>query len=280
MTGRSPERRIVLGYDGSAGAQHALRWAAERAARSGLAVEVVHARAVHLVEDIHPPLDETVQAAVSWLRARGDLEVREPRNDPGPAAEVLLRHSEGAETVVMGARGGGGFAGLRLGSVADQVAAHAPCPAVVVRASTGQGVVVGVDGSPVSERAVAFAFSEADRTGQPLTAVHAWVPWYADAQGVDLADDLPGADREAALLGERLAGWRERFPDVELRQRVLSVHPSAALVEASADAALVVVGSHGRGGFRGMVLGSVSRALLHHAACTVAVVRPGAAISL
>jgi nucleotide-binding universal stress UspA family protein len=135
--------------------------------------------------------------------------------------------------------------------------------------------VVGVDGSTTSDAAVAFAFEAAAARRVALVAVHAW--W-------DLAFDLSAAttsfDRaeieveQRELLSERVAGWAQKFAAVPVEQVLVRGRPVQSLLEQAAGAQLVVVGSHGRGGFTGLVLGSVSNALVHRAPCPVAVVRP------
>jgi nucleotide-binding universal stress UspA family protein len=185
----------------------------------------------------------------------------------GGAAAVLAGESRAADLVVVGSRGTGGFIGMLLGSTAVSLAAHGECPVLVVREEpdhTGP-IVLAVDGSPGGEKAVDFAFAEAALRGTEIVAAHAWLPDYAP----------PGTGVESAerLLAQALAGRRERYPDVTVRQEVLSGEPREVLIEASRTAQLVVVGARGRGGFTGMLLGSVSQALLHHAHCPVTVVR-------
>ena len=134
-------------------------------------------------------------------------------------------------------------------------------------------MVVGVDGSPTSEAATAFAFEAASLRRVPLVAVHVWRDVLVDATMAPLLDwDVIDSD-EREVLAERLAGWSEKYPDVPVRRLVARDRPARALVEESGRAQLVVVGSRGRGGFHGLLLGSVSQALLHHAHCPVAVVR-------
>ncbi|MCW2616140.1 MAG: Universal stress protein [Frankiales bacterium] len=279
-------RSVVVGADGSASSLLALRWAAARARRLGLALEVVHAvalwpydvrRTADHAADPHADGRDLVGAALEELgEAVAGLEVRAVVEVSSPAA-LLLQRASSPQCVALGARGRGGFPHLHLGSTAGQVAAHAPCPVVVVRDSRGSGVVVGVDGSPASQAAVAFAFDEAEALGEPLTAVHAWLPVYAGLGDLPYYDDVrPAGEDDEALLAESLAGLREQHPDVDVRRSVVSLHPVPALLEASDGARLLVVGHRGRGGLERLLLGSVSRTLLHHAGCTVAVVRgPG-----
>jgi nucleotide-binding universal stress UspA family protein len=215
----------------------------------------------------------------------------------GTGASALIDASRDATLVVVGARGQGGFAGLSIGSVAAQTAAHAECPVLVIRpAATDEEsapirdtsdqatmpplpVVVGIDGSSISDSAVEFAFEEAALRRVPLVAVHVWWQLPTHNLGPDLPGqyDLPQAIEEARrLLAELLAGWSAKFPDVPVELRpVQGMNPSHELVEASREAGLVVVGSRGRGGFTGLLLGSVGRDLVGHALCPVAVVHPG-----
>lgn len=213
----------------------------------------------------------------------------------GTGAHALIEASHDATMVVVASRGRGGFAGLSIGSVAAQTAAHAACPVLVIRpvledetsALTDTSdratvpplpVLVGVDGSPTSDMAIAFAFEEASLRRVPVVPVHVW--WQLPTH--DLGPDLPGhLDRNQAieeakrLLGDLVGGWAAKFPDVQVELRpVQAMNPSDELIEMSRDAGLVVVGSRGRGGFKGLLLGSVGRDLVGHANCPVAVVHP------
>jgi nucleotide-binding universal stress UspA family protein len=179
--------------------------------------------------------------------------------------------------VVVGTRGMGGFAGLVVGSTAVEVSARARCPVVTVReVGSGTGpVVVGVDGTPVGEAAIAFAFAEAATRGTDLVAVHTWTDLLVEtafAGGAAALDFAPIAQQAEEVLGERLAGWPEKYPDVRVSRHVSHERAPKALLRHAEKAQLVVVGSRGRGGFRGLLLGSTSQHLLHHAPCPVAVV--------
>jgi nucleotide-binding universal stress UspA family protein len=186
--------------------------------------------------------------------------------------------------LVVGRTGAGGFTGMLVGGTAATVASHAHSPVAIIRGRQDTTmipdsgpVVVGIDGSPNSEPAIAVAFEEASLRGVPLVAVHAWNDvTYEDTRGtvrvLTQPDALEGG--EERLLTERLAGWPEKYPDVEIRRLLVRDRPRHALLEASETAQLVVVGSHGRGGFTGMLLGSTSQALVQHAPCPVLVVRP------
>lgn len=180
--------------------------------------------------------------------------------------------------VVVGCRGRGALARGVLGSVSNGLLHHAHCPVAVIHDEdplmphpSKAPVVVGVDGSPASERAVALAFEEASLRGVDLVAVHAW-----SDSGVF---EFPGADWSTLqamgeqTLGERLAGWQERYPDVLVRRIVVADKAAHQLVEQAESAQLLVVGSRGRGGVAGMLLGSVSTAVVNAARMPVLVVR-------
>jgi nucleotide-binding universal stress UspA family protein len=210
----------------------------------------------------------------------------------GPGAHALIAASDRAVLVVVGARGRGGFSGLGIGSVAAQTAAHARSPVLVVRPIDGVAddaavvdtgvhsgsVVVGVDGSPGSDIAIAFAFEEAMLRQVPLEAVYVWWLLPQHALGPDLPAHVTAEqaqEESRRMLAELMAGWTGKYPDVPVRLRaVQAMNPSQELIEASREAGLVVVGSRGRGGFAGLLLGSVSRDLVGHAYCPVAVVHP------
>jgi nucleotide-binding universal stress UspA family protein len=144
-------------------------------------------------------------------------------------------------------------------------------------ARQGDGpVLVGVDGSSLSDRAVAFAFDEAARCRSALEVVNVWHPLdHIAADRWSEAAMQEHRERRLSRLEESVAGGREKYPEVPVRLAVADGRPAATLVELSERAALVVVGSRGHGGIAGLLLGSVSQNLLHHARCSVAVVRNG-----
>jgi nucleotide-binding universal stress UspA family protein len=193
----------------------------------------------------------------------------------GLPSGVLVDESASASLVVVGSRGLGGFATLLAGSVSAQVAAHAKAPVIVVRPPAahlpGAGpVVVGVDGSTGSAAAVEFAFEEAAARGTGLIAVYAWGILPKGA-----GDDDPFQEQQAAetALAEALAGWQDKYPDVHVQRRAIhSLVPVHTILDESQDASLIVVGPRGRGGFAGLLLGSVGDELVRHASAPVAVV--------
>jgi len=269
---------ILAGYDGSPGSQRALEWAIWEARARGAVLTVCHAWEPGYGA---PPGDAA--ADLTWQyservlaggvqHAEGSMgsgEVR-PLLAAGPAARALCELSGSADMVVVGSRGRGGLAGLLLGSVSSQVAAHAHGPVIVVRGRWRQvpgrqppPIVVGADGSGASQRAVAFAFSEAALRDVPLRAVCALA---------DTASILGGGRQVEADFEQALAKCEAEYPEVVVLRQVVHGAPRSALLEAASRAQLLVVGARGRGGLRGMMLGSVSMAVLHHASCPVSVV--------
>ncbi|MGW2741876.1 universal stress protein [Streptomyces sp. NPDC001450] len=280
---------VVVGVDGSPSGLEAAAVAAREARFRGCGLKVVHALVWPAMEVPLGPDEEGLRYAAGQLVAEAVEHARSvaPGIEVGNAVvtgaplTVLEAQSRTAALLVVGSRGLGGFAGLLLGSTAVHLAAHGRCPVMVVRdRPDGTGpVLLGVDGSPAGEAAVEFAFTEAALRGTGIVALHAWTPWsvpvspppdpsepYALAPGVL-------AEGERRLLAEAVAGWQERYPDVPVEHTVVRGGAREALIEASARAGLLVVGARGRGGFTGLLLGSVSQAVLHHAHCPVAVVR-------
>ncbi|MFB6397901.1 universal stress protein [Polymorphospora lycopeni] len=281
-------RPIVVGYDGSPGAGVALRWALDEAARTGAPVHPTYAfepfgASAPLApapllwpddtarKEIASMLDEAVAAAAA---SHPTVTVRAGTVD-GPPSVRLQELSRRAGLVVLGSRGHGGFGGLLVGSTTVSVTAHAHCPVVVVRGTApraGGHVVTGVDGSPCSVLALGYAFAQAAGRDVPLHVVRAWKPPAAEAPPVAFDPEAVGA-LERAELRDLLVGWQDRWPEVRVTSEVVADAPGRTLIDATRHAQLVVVGSRGRGGFRGLLMGSVSQQLLHHSHCPVAVVR-------
>ncbi len=291
---RSAPAPIVVGVDGSQTALDAVQWAACESRHRHIGLRLVDAVGpmpptrpgdprvgVLYREALREEAADAVGAAAVLARqiAPGaDVVTEVLTGEPVP---TLVAESGRAPLVVLGDRGAGGVTALLVGSVAVALAAHAQCPVVVVRGSAGGGpvpmegpVVVGVDGSLGGAAAIAFAYEAASARRVPLVAVHTWHD--------SIADRLTSPpDGQAAFQEENLTEWLAargaKFPDVTVRRVVARDRPARALLEQSAGAQLVVAGSRGRGTFAGLVLGSVSQALLHHAPCPVAVVRPAGA---
>ncbi|MGW4146710.1 universal stress protein [Streptomyces albogriseolus] len=288
---------VVVGVDGSPSSLVAVEAAAREARWRGAGLRVVHAflwPAMHAPRGRSPlgPPEGEPHNRVEHLVAEAVTRAR----DTAPGVEVshvvvtgepvtvLEAQSRAADLVVVGSRGMGGFVGLLIGSTAAHLAAHGRCPVLVVREGGDEKgpVVVGVDGSAAGERAIEFAFAEASLRGAPLRAIHAWTLWNAPPselhEGADTYVAMPEgvAEAEERLVSEALAGCRERYPGVSVESRAPRGQTREALIEASRSARLLVVGARGRGGFAGLMLGSVSQAVLHHAHCPVAVVRGAA----
>jgi nucleotide-binding universal stress UspA family protein len=293
-----PRRGILVGVDGSAAALAAVRWAAHDAALRNLPLTLVHA--------VDPPIPRWLQLPTpagfgQWQEQRAgefiESAIKVAKESIGERGRVqidskvlysatvptLVDLSKEAEMVVVGYRGRGGVLVRNfLGSVSSGLVYHAHCPVAVIHDDeplvtdvARAPVLVGIDGSPASEAATAIAFDEASRRGVGVIALHAWT----DLRVSDLKELFPDFDWDAELsheeetLGERLAGWKERYPDVGIRRRIEIGEPARPLVEASELAQLLVVGSHGRGGFAGMLLGSVGAAVVNRARVPVIVAR-------
>ncbi|MCC8246598.1 universal stress protein [Saccharothrix luteola] len=279
---------IVVGVDGSESALRAVRWAAEEAARHRVPLRLLHAYLLpkrgypELVLSGHDVREAFEEQGRQWLHTAA-ASVRDLVPEVGTSvvaaqpAAAMVAASRDARLVVLGSQGLGGFLGMVVGSVAVSVAAHGRSPVVVVRGphpATGP-VVLGVDGSPAGEAAIGFAFEEASARDAALTALIAWTPLLAGTPYADKVrvhwDEMEEQQRQ--LLAQRLAGWQEKFPDVAVDRRVVRERAAKALLDAGRDAQLLVVGSRGRGGFAGLLLGSTSQAMVYHAPCPLAVVR-------
>ncbi|MFC3850677.1 universal stress protein [Corynebacterium hansenii] len=289
---------IVCAVDGSDASKTAAKWAANTAVKRGIPLRLVSSYSMpqflyaegmvppqELYEDLEAETLEKVEEAKQVARDFApDVDVSHQIEEGSPI-DMLLDLSEQCTMIVMGSRGLGGLSGMVMGSVSAAVVSHASCPVVVVREDnhvteeTKYGpVVVGVDGSGVSQKAIENAFKEADARGAELIAVHTWMDMQVQASlaGLSAAQQQWQVveEEQNALLGQRLAGWQQQFPNVKVTKVVTRDRPVRALADASEGAQLLVVGSHGRGGFKGMLLGSTSRALLQAAPCPMMVVRP------
>lgn len=272
-------RPVLVGIDGSTAALDAVRWAVRVAVDRGAPLVLTSAVSASAFADVDDTTSDAVQRilddAMSVARdAAGDRALTvSSESHHGTPAGVLVERSADASLIVVGTRGLGEFTGGLSGSVSSAVATHADCAVTVVPTTTSNAsgpVVVGVDGTDNSVPAVRFAYDIASSRGVGLVAVHAW----SDV-------DIPGehhdawthtSENESAALAETLAGWADDYPDVEVQRVVVQDRPVRELVSRAADASLVVVGRRGRGGFRSLLLGSTSRALLHSVDVPVTVV--------
>ncbi|WP_433604171.1 universal stress protein [Prescottella agglutinans] len=285
---------VVVGVDESGAAFDALDWAARVAGMRRAPLHVAHAlptpgvylsgAAVLAQAQFDEQLRESAEQVTA--RARAQLASDHPGVEfttaiyPGPPASALLDVGAVAELMVLGATGAGTVGAALVGSTGQRVANHARCPVVICRGGRAperdtRPVVVGVDGSESSTRAVAVAFEYAALFAAPLVAVHMWGPDRpVDRHGAFRLVDWQQVESEArAVLAEGVAGWAAEYPDVEVDQRLERKSPARMLLEYSRQAQLVVVGSRGRSRLRGVLLGSTSQNLLHHAESPVMVCR-------
>jgi nucleotide-binding universal stress UspA family protein len=285
---------IVVAVDGSPASNAAVVWAARDAATRSIPLTLFHA--VVTPTATYPPVPYPDSLAVK-LEDEGRREIAHAlklAHDAMPAdrkvtinkemvystpAPALIKSSDEAEMIVVGSSGRGLLARGLLGSVSSTVVRHARCPVAVIRdedlPDPQHGpVLLGIDGSPASELATAIAFDQASRRGVDLLALHAW----SDVAVLELpALDWDAVEAEAERsLAENLAGWQERYPDVTVRRLLVRDLPAQQLIHQSesTQAQLVVVGSHGRGGLTGLILGSVSNTVLHSVRIPVIVARP------
>jgi len=284
---------IIVAADGSPASNAAVCWAAQDAVLRRIPLTVVHVVNPVVTAWPHSPLPDGVAV---WQENEGrriladSLKLARDTVNDNPripieselifsaTAPTLVDLSKEADLIVVGTYGRGALARGLLGSVSSSLVRQAHCPVAVIRDEEPRmpdpaqaPVLVGIDGSPASELATAIAFDEASRRRVNLVAVHAW----SDTE----IFELPGLDwsavkaEEERLLAEGLAGWQERYPDVTVHRLLVCDRPARVLVETSEAAQLVVLGSHGRGGFAGMLLGSVSNAVVQSVRMPVIVAR-------
>ena len=296
MATPATHRGILVGVDGSSASTVAVEWAARDAVIRNVPLTLVNVLDPPMATTVRgfpmpmPPeymqwqqdegrkvLNDTVKTVEDRTRQIGPLDVSSELMI-GPPVPTLVELSKDAAMVVVGSHGRGALARRLFGSVSTGLVHHAHCPVAVIPDQdplmphpSQAPILVGIDGSRASESAIAIAFDEASWRGVELIALHAWsdtamyefrVPDWSQVR----------SDAEE-LLAERLAGWEERHPDVNVCRVVECDQPARQLLEQSKSAQLVVVGSHGRGGFTGMLLGSVSTAVVHAARTPVIVAR-------
>lgn len=278
---------LVVAYDGSHDAKLALRWVAEESLRTGAPVRVLAVN--ELLAPTWGGVGGTIVVTETYVRdctellgeaekELADLGVTDVTTQArsGNVVDEMLHAADHASVLVVGSRGHSAAGEALMGSVSQHLARHATCPVVVVRAprdATSRRIVVGIDGSVTSMAALDFAVRRAEETGETVVAIHGWRDHVASADVYSSEPRMIELQQHELLLAESLAGMRTEHPDVRIEHEAISVPPEKCLVDASAHASLVVVGSRGQGYFRGLLLGSVSQAVLHRAQCPVAVVR-------
>ena len=277
--------KYLIGVDGSEQSRTALAWGLARATERGAAVELLHVADDSFLSESVAFLSEAQQASEQMLAA--EIEHARSLGFTGeisgtavvghPIAEVE-EASKRADLLVLGAHAGSRFAGSFFGTRAVKVAATAHCPVAVIPAEAptpNATVVVGVDGSEASKKAIAFAAEEASTRGIPLTAVYAWMPPLTPGLEYLWSEELVSSQRAAAeeAIAIGVAGLASRYPDLEIRREIVQSPPVAALVDAAKGAEMVVVGSRGRGGISRLLLGSVSHGVLQALPCPVVVTR-------
>ena len=280
---------ILVGVDGSPQSDAAVDFATREAVMREAPLTLMHviepvpdwasgaeqSRIAHVWEaEARDVIEHARKTALACLTASAPLDLRTEIVN-SPVIPMFVVASTDAQMIVLGSRGMTPLGRLLLGSVTNSAVQHAHCPVAVIRDDQAPDltdpVLVGVDGSPGSDAPVALAFDEASRRAVDLIALHAWSDvGVFPILGMDWRDY---ENRGAESLAERLAGYQQDYPDVKVRRRVVCDKPARWLIEESHKAQLVIVGSHGRGGFAGMQLGSVSSALAQSAQAPVIVVR-------
>ena len=275
---------IVVGVTNAPAARRAVDWAAQRAADRRMVLELLAVVGgaigavgeASVLDSALAGAHELVEAEAERVRALG-IEVR-TRVERGNPVAKLLDAANDAALLVIGSDYRGPGSGPARGAHGVRIAAGAHCPVVVVPDldfSGRSGIVVGVDGSPVSEQAVAFAAAEADRLGERLIAVSVWTPLEAPGNmgvyPIEYLENMAALTEEAQAVA--LAGLRQQYPDLEIERRVERGYPSQIINQLAANARLAVVGSHGRGALARFLLGSISHEVLARLATVTAVIR-------
>ena len=288
---------ILVGVDGSSQSLDAVRWAGARAAHTGSEVHLVCAYSLpsftaSSLDGGYTAFDDTsLQEGAQTILDEAKALITDPQitvrtiTEPGDPTGVLVDFSKEVKLIAVGTRGRGGFADRLLGTVSSALPAHTQCPCVVIP-TYHQGalytpvkrIVVGVDGSGPSASSLQFAIQEAMIWNAELTVISAvpmasgsgmlaWLPAAVDRDAV-LADVRAGIDQSIAQAQAKIPGSEK----MKIRRHALDGNAAALLSEFSTAVELLVVGTRGRGGFAGLLLGSTSQAVLNHAVCPIMVV--------
>ena len=281
----SVQNAVVVGYDGSSAGERALTWAAGEARQRDLRLHVIHVWSPPMLPAGFPPptmpdSEVILEDAVTSAARVAPNTLVTTQASPGDVARALVDASVEADTVVVGARTHRRGGVHDFGSTAWQVATHALCPVVVVRGADGadrRTVVVGVDGSRGADKALEYAFSRAARSGLQMVAVYGWHMGVFEGHNDDDQHSGTKVGSPDQMQHAELQGWVApfvaRYPHVSVRTVAARRRPAEALIEEGQNAQLIVVGSRGRGGFRGLLLGSVGMDLLRAARSPVVIVR-------
>ncbi|WP_087096021.1 universal stress protein [Nocardiopsis sp. JB363] len=290
---------VIVGVDGTPAAHAALVWATEVAARRGEQLRIVHGLDMPMVMGVFSTSGSERYEASEQAREAGHRlltdsaeHAREVRPEldvaivlaPEDAPAVLLNEARHGDVIVVGSRGLGAVRALVLGSVSSRTASDAPCPVIVVP-EAGEDrrhgkVVVGVDGSDSSRRALRFALRHALLTGSSVEVVNSWeVPLPQDTESLAadagaMHEEVFDRQSEEIVAGVLAEVIDDQTEDLDISAVRMQEDPVEALTRASQEADLIVVGSRGRGGVRGLIMGSTSQGILHHAKVPVAVLPP------
>ena len=288
---------VIVAYDGSKAARAAAAYGAHEATRRGVGLTMIYAHQPTPMWGPAAPILDDYTWERDWIRqilteGRNEIIAAYPELKidakvmSGSPAGALTDASATASLVVTGTQSTAGIIGHLAGSVAAQIAAHAHTPVIVVRETDSARphssmsparIIVGLDGSDESQRALAFAVDEAVDRDASIEAVYGWcIPDVHDIEPFVnstyvLEEERAKADR---LVAEAVSGWTDRYPDLTIKHRVVyTFDPVDALLQAATDADMIVVGSRGRGGFLGLRLGSTVDGLIRLSSVPVAVVR-------
>ena len=282
-------KQITVGYDGSVPSFEAVLWAAAETNVRGASLRIISCYEVPFAEDAiggsaaTQAFASSMEASLSALARVKEAVLEETPGIEvvteacaGPAGFALVDDVGADDLLVVGASSHAGAAAFWLGSTPRHVVRHSPCPVVVVRGAASRGrpdrVVVGIDGSPASDRALQWAGDEADRHDVSLLVVHGWLyPYLPIDMSSSQVRDLTNVDA-ACLLDRAVEAAREQFA-VEVTGQLVESGPATALLETVRDGDLLVVGSRGRGALAANIFGSTVNTVLDRSAVPVVVVR-------